>query len=43
VVRTEKESKKKGTAVFPLNENSSTIASYYFIADSTGITSKKMK
>jgi hypothetical protein len=43
VVRSEKESKKKGTAVFPLNENSSTIASYYFIADSTGITSKKMK
>jgi glycosyltransferase involved in cell wall biosynthesis len=43
VVRSEKESKKEGAAVFPLNENSSTIASYYFIADSTGITSKKMK
>jgi glycosyltransferase involved in cell wall biosynthesis len=43
VVRSEKESKKEGAVVFPLNENSSTIASNYFIADSTGITSKKMK
>jgi glycosyltransferase involved in cell wall biosynthesis len=43
VVRSEKESKKEGAAVFQLSENSSPIASYYFIADSTGITSKRMK
>jgi hypothetical protein len=42
-VHSEKKSKKKGASVFTINENSTKIASYYFIADTTGITSKKMK
>jgi glycosyltransferase involved in cell wall biosynthesis len=43
VVRSEKKSKKEKVSVFGLSDNSSAIASYYFIADTTGITSKKMK
>jgi glycosyltransferase involved in cell wall biosynthesis len=43
VVYSEKKSIKEGASVFALNENSSKIASYYFIADTRGITSKKMK
>ncbi len=43
IVHSEKRSKKEGVSVFALNENSSKIASYYFIADSAGIANKKMK
>jgi glycosyltransferase involved in cell wall biosynthesis len=43
VTHSEKNSKKEGVAVFTLNEKSSSIASYYFIADTAGITNKKMK
>ncbi len=43
LVHSEKKSKKEEASVFALNENSSKIASYYFIADTAGITNKRMK